>query len=148
MLKNKFKIIIIGVATFVLLMAFLFLSFYRTQQAPPQPKPTPTSVVPIITSTNVIPTQVQKQEQADINFSKYMGKSRAPYPWYNSLPLQTPTYFVYFDIPQNHFVGKIYSSSNNLSASQVNDIKQEAEQKLKNLEVNLQQYPIVWQTGL
>ncbi|MCL4418988.1 hypothetical protein M1146_02675 [Patescibacteria group bacterium] len=99
------------------------------------------------TQTNPLPTNVQKQGEADKNFANELKKTQTTYPWYNKLPLMDSNYFVYFDLNKKQLIAKIYSLSNNLSAGQVSNIKKQIESNLLGLGVPVSQFPILWQTG-
>lgn len=145
------KILLVAAGTLLLFLVvfFFFILPSLKNSAPPSPTSVnPTSIPPPIQTYPTVIKNVQNQGQADENFGNAMKNSRAPYPWYASTPLQTNNYFVYFDIPQKKFFGKIYSTSNNLSGEQIIAIKTEVQVKLQTLGATPEQYPVEWQTGL
>lgn len=88
--------------------------------------------------------QIKNQEIADRDFGEWDKNNQASYPWYNKLPLQTNTYFVYFNLDTKNFVAKIYPSSSTPTESETNAIKSEVLSKLAGLGINTANYSIEW----
>lgn len=100
-----------------------------------------------VATQNVSAQDQQKaQSQADKNFGDQWKKVDTLYPWYDSLPLQTDSYFVYFDLDTRSFVGKLYPSSNSSVSedNQVIQMKQEIIKKLEELGIDTTKYKFTW----
>ena len=150
----KSKLLLILFAGTVLLLSIIsFLSpLITSKKQAPSPSVSPPVVTPWPTAnpsqTPLVPTDIQKQQNADANFGNELQKIQKSYPWYNNLPLMDTNYFVYFDLGKKQLVAKIYSKSNNLSVQQVEEIKTSIISKLIELRIPTDQYPVVWQTGI
>lgn len=151
----KRKLIFVIAALFVVMLGLLLLlsdTGRNRKKSIPTSQPTitiePWKIQPTRPiQTNPLPTNVQKQEEADKNFANELRKTQTAYPWYNKLPLMDSNYFVYFDLNKKQLIAKIYSLSNNLSSDRVNNIKKQIESDLLGLGVPVSQFPILWQTG-
>ena len=91
--------------------------------------------------------QQKEQSQADLNYASKEAQFQQNYPWYNDLPLQTETYYVYFDTNSKSFIGILYPS-NSSSASvdnQVAGMKSDIQTQLTNLGIPYNNYPLNWE---
>lgn len=89
-----------------------------------------------------IEDQVKIQSQADKNFGDWQLQVITNYPWYKQLPLQTESYFVYFDLDTKTLFAKIYSNPSD--ESRIIIIKNEVSSRLTALGVDLTTFPIEW----
>ncbi len=90
------------------------------------------------------PSITNSQSQADKNYGELWKQTLENYPWYNSLPLQTKTYFVYFDLSTKEFTAKLYPTNSSSQDTQVSQMKQEILSKLTSLGVDITQFKINW----
>ncbi len=154
--KNIIFLLIPGGAILLMIILIISLVSQNRQTYHPQPtispttylQPSPTPTTPVIPGLN--PTEQEKmksQTQADLKYSKYIKDIYTNYPWYNSLPLQTTSYFVYFDPNKKSFTGKLYPKSSTTTSvdQQVALMKSEILEKLKNLSIPTTTYPFDWQ---
>ncbi|HLL60985.1 MAG TPA: hypothetical protein VK338_04665 [Candidatus Nitrosocosmicus sp.] len=81
---------------------------------------------------------LEKQTQADLDFGKWDQNIQDNYIWYDFLPLQTDSYFVYFDLDKRTFYATIYKIAD------APKIKEEIVSRLKGMGVNTEKYSIVW----
>lgn len=90
--------------------------------------------------------QVKEQERSDANFRQWEQTVQQNYPWLDSLPLHTDSYFFYFDIDTKMFIGKLYPKESDSTAEddQVTAMKEEIMKELIRLGVPTTQYPITW----
>lgn len=91
--------------------------------------------------------QAKLQEKADQNYRKWEEMVQTNYPWLDKLPLQTDTYFFYFDIDKKQFTGKLYPdpTSDIATDTQVATMKNEIYTQLANLNIPTDKFPIDWQ---
>lgn len=54
---------------------------------------------------------IKKQQTVDIEYGNWQHDVRLNYPWLDKLPLLSTNYFVYFDLTEQVFVGKLYLKS-------------------------------------
>ncbi len=97
---------------------------------------------------NVSPTdQAKEQTQADLNYGKHEQSVNNNYPWYNDLPLQTDSYYFYFDLNSKSFIGILYpsNSSNESIDSQVASMKSDIQTQLTNMNIPYTNYPLNWE---
>ncbi|HET9946965.1 MAG TPA: Ig-like domain-containing protein [Patescibacteria group bacterium] len=66
------------------------------------------------------------------------------FPWYDQLPLSTTDYFVSFDMQQNVLTADLFPKNPN-NSSEINGIKQEVQNALKTIGVDLTKITIQWQ---
>lgn len=100
-----------------------------------------------VSSENISIEDKQKvQDQADQHFGEWQQSVNAKYPWYLTLPLQTDTYFFYFDLTSKSFIGLLYPSLSSKTAvdSQVASMKTTIEAQLTKLNIPYAKYPITW----
>jgi len=149
---KRFKLVIMGVILFLVLILGIFLFILSTPTSN-QPNNSPT--VPVPTGIQRPPTPTLTQEQimqdqlkADQNYAEWQKNVIDTYPWYNSLPLQTSSYFVYFDLDKKSFIGKLYPNTNDATpvADQENALKQQIISQLTSLDIPTKQYPILWES--
>lgn len=144
----KNKNIIIGSLTVLFLLLIAVYLFLVNKSKPPV---TPNPSVPVYTTPeafdkkNLVPSQsfqqqMQFQTQADYNFGQWQQDIYTKYPWYNKLPLASDNYFVYFDVNEKKFIGKIYASPD-----QTQFFMNQVNFELTSLGINLNQFPIQWQ---
>lgn len=144
---KKYLFLVVTIIAIAVLGLLLFLTRAGNRKNIPTPQPTITEIQKISPTQSVQTFPTSPQEQSDKVFSNEMKKIQTIYPWYNKLPIINPNYFVYFDVEKKQLIAKIYSKSNNLSADQVSNIKNEITTKLLGLEIPVDQFPIAWQTG-
>lgn len=87
--------------------------------------------------------QIKAQEAADRDFAEKDKANQESYPWYNNLPLQTATYFVFFDLNAKKFTAKIYPTSS--SENEITTIENEVENRLSGLGIDLSKHTITWE---
>ncbi len=141
MKKQTLIYTLVGVSGVILLLIFLVSRLFNPSQQRTIPSPNQTNPTSIPQETGLPPSiqnDIQIQLEADKKFSQLEKQRSDNYPWYDKLPLQTDKYFVYFDINQQKFIGDIYSASEGAL------IKNEVSQKLKDLGVDINKYPIEW----
>lgn len=146
-------------AIFILLVIFLFPLIANLGKTKPIPSPSP-----ILTAPSVLPTpvptsistaspsgipltdQIKIQSEADRDFAEKTKQINILYPWLDKLPIQTPNYYVYFDVNQKQFIAKLYPSSTSTTPidQQVNSFKSEITTKLQSLIPDYTQYNIKW----
>lgn len=128
-----------------------------------KPKPTSTPL-PILTAPTSSPAsisvptpvgspketstanQLQIQSQADQDFAEKTKQINTLYPWLDKLPIQTPNYYVYFDVSQKQFIAKLYPSSTSITPvdQQIDLFKNDITTKLQNLIPDYTKYNITW----
>lgn len=90
--------------------------------------------------------QIKNQTEADRNFAEWQKNIYKNYPWYDSFPIRTTNYFVYFDIEKKGFIAKLYPKTD--SPISINEqtvgLKNEILEKLKNLNIDTTKYTIHW----
>ena len=105
--------------------------------------PTPT-LIPDISNANIVntfPTLTQDEVtplESDRETGDWLRDIYISYPWYNTLPLMTDNYFVYFDVNQKKFIATVYDKSNSEA------IKFDVEAQLQNIGVDLGSFEIIW----
>lgn len=151
-LRPKFIIIIALLLLILATIAFLKFKSFKQQGAKDSssipvyqrisPKPFPSTPYEQLPSEE----KLKLQTEADINYSELQNKILNEFPWYNDLPLQESNYFVFFDLGNKTFKGKIYpqKSSAILVDDQVNAYKQEILGKLKQLNIDTTLYKVDW----
>lgn len=142
----KKTLIIVIVSLFIILVSSLFLSL-RPGSSPTNNTngiPVPTSNKVIIPTRGQVITGTQDQGQADKNFNEELIRQRSPYPWYSKLPLYTTTYFVYFDLEEQVFIGKIYSKKNNLNNEKTEEVKRVILSSLAEMGIDTNSFRISW----
>ncbi len=87
---------------------------------------------------------VQKQQEADQNFSQRASEIIKQYPWYNSVNIHTDSYFAYFDLNKKVFIAQLYNGPS-LSQNQLNATKAEIQSKISSLGGNANTFPVEWQ---
>ena len=89
------------------------------------------------------PITIQKlQEQQTIDDFEYAQKQQEvydTYPWLDTLPLNTDTYFIYFKVEDKKFYGQIYNKENEEAQ------KTEIINALRNAGIPVESYEIVWE---
>ncbi len=91
--------------------------------------------------------QIKNQAKADEEFGKWVSDIYTNYPWYDKLPLMTDNYFVYFDLDQKKFEGKIYIQDiSTPTPEQIQQYKDETITTLESLGVNTLEFQIHWTT--
>jgi hypothetical protein len=87
--------------------------------------------------------QKKVQTQADKEYGDFMKQRAERYPWNVKLPIQTSTYYVYFDTKNEVFRGYLFPS-NTLSLEQS---KAAATTELRALKIPIEQYPVEWKVN-
>lgn len=110
------------------------------------PMSTPITTPIILPSNTPSADQIKIQSQADQDFATKTNQIKTLYPWLNKLPIQTPNYYVYFDISQKQFIAKLYPSSTSTTPidQQVTSLRNEITSKLQSLIPDYTQYNIQW----
>lgn len=88
--------------------------------------------------------QIAAQAKADKSFGEWDKNNAQNYPWYNQLPIQASTYFVYFDLDNKKFIAKLYPTSSTPTDTEITALKNEVQTKLISLGVPLNDYFINW----
>jgi hypothetical protein len=90
--------------------------------------------------------QIKAQTIADQNYGKAIRAQEEAYPWLQSLPLQTPTYFVFFDTNKKQMLATLYpTASSTLSIEQQEaTIKSQILIRLQELGIDTIKYAPVW----
>ena len=84
---------------------------------------------------------VDKQVQADQEYSAIQKNLHDDYPWLRKFPLTSEKYFVYFDLDKKTFIGRLYPTA----TDNVEQIKIEITNELKNnLKVATENYQFQW----
>jgi len=93
--------------------------------------------------------QIQLQKHADYNFSQEQETIIQKYPWYTKLPIQTKTYFVYFNLKNNSFKALLYPDkfSDIPLEEQVYILKNEIVNTLKQIDIKTMDYDILWEVN-
>lgn len=87
----------------------------------------------------------QSQSVLDDQWGKIQQQVQLDYPWMDSLPLSTDTYYVYFDASVKTFIVSVYpQSSSTPQDQQVAQIKLEVQSALKNLGVDTSKFTFEW----
>lgn len=86
--------------------------------------------------------QIKAQAEADYEFGQWDEQNKRNYPWYTLLPIQSPTYFVYFNLDTKSFVAKLYPTSS--SEEEINQLKTQVQTRLTNLYIPWNDFPIEW----
>ncbi len=140
MKKINVLIIIVAILLILVLSIYLLISSSLNKKIIVSPPTiTPTSFLPA--SNAPLPTlnlNQQKQVQADHEWGQWQQKTQETYPWLNKLPLQTPQYYVYFDVNQQKFIADIYI------ASQESLLKTDIVNRLKAQEIPTDSFPFLW----
>lgn len=102
------------------------------------------------TQVNRIPVadQLKIQSVADQDFGAWQANIYKNYPWYNKLPLQTTSYYIYFDLDKKRFISDLYpkTSSSTLVEDQVNQFKKDITNKLAGFGIDTARYEFEWNT--
>lgn len=86
------------------------------------------------------------QTISDKAYSDQQNAVKTSYPWIDSLPLSTASYFTYFDLDTDSFTTHMYyKKSSPLTASQENAIQKQVLDALQNIGVDTTKYKFVWQ---
>lgn len=144
------KYIIIALIVLIIITTIIVLLTTPRSQPEPQPSSLPTVSTrpvgsqipnPSVTFATPIPSsQIDEyQSQTDKEYADQVREQDEQYPWLQSLPLQTPNYFVYFDTSTNEFTAEIYNTS------QEQQLRQEILSRLQALNINTADYTINWQ---
>ncbi|MBI2430788.1 MAG: hypothetical protein HYV39_02130 [Candidatus Levybacteria bacterium] len=142
----------ISIITFLSTVSILFIIVlfnYFTKKTINQPpllqNPTPTTFIPINTTPS-IEDQLKIQTQSDKKFSDWQKDIYKNYPWYNSLPLQTDNYFVYFDLDEKKFIAYLYPKTSSKASleEQVISFKNEIITQLGVLGADSSKYIFQW----
>lgn len=147
---KRYKIFFFVLLVIVLIVPTLILFFLSIQTPSSQPSPEPITPFPTVFPTEPLPNsltptltfeeQTEVQSVADRDYADWQKNVTDTYPWYNNLPLQTSTYFVYFDLDKKSFIAKLYPSGNQTEAV----LKAEILERLEALTIDTNQYPIEW----
>lgn len=138
MKKIYVYILILSLFLIVVASVYYYLSRSKPPDGPPI-TPLPTIIIPTIREFGPTLTQDEKEQlESDKEFGRWTKEIYDTYPWYDKLPLKTQRYFVYYDIYEKKFIADIY-----LSGEQ-NTIKNEVLTELKNIGIDIDQYPVVW----
>ena len=142
----------LGLLLFMIGM-IIYLSFQP--HSPQEPDQNPNAVITPQASTNISPTmgemsleeQAREQAIADKNFRIWEAEVAEKYPWLNELPLQTDSYFFYFDIDKEAFIGTLYPNSTSTipTQTQVDAMKIEIITELTQLGIPYSNYPLEWE---
>ncbi|QQG40738.1 MAG: hypothetical protein HYV37_00185 [Candidatus Levyibacteriota bacterium] len=129
----------------IYLISIYFIKLPTSQPSSPVPNPTPTFFVPI-SKTPPIDYQLKLQTEGDKKFSDWQKDINKNYPWYNNFPLQEDNYFVYFDLDEKKFVGKIYPKKDTATSinQQVDAYKKVILFQLKKLGIDTTIYQFNW----
>lgn len=146
---------------FVLILLFLIFSItlFQGQNSRiqiPTPKitqtqeirfPSPTIDQHVSNSPDNFEEVMKKQEQSDREFAEEQASIQRNYPWFDKLPLQTDSYFFYFDAEIKSFVGLLYPKTSKIIPveTQVSSMKIEIVNQLNSMGIPSSQYPISWE---
>ncbi len=151
MLKQKkylSLVIPLAVVLFLVVIMVLFSDLGSDKQKVVQPTPAPQSKINVSASPpkGEIKFDVKEQDRREIEFSKEQENIAQTYPWSDKLPLQTESYFVYFDVEKKAFVGLLYpiGPDQNSINSQVVDMKTKINKSLVDLGVDVAKYKFEW----
>lgn len=119
---------------------------FKTQSPTIVPTPTITAT-PVQTQSNDS-QDIPQQGLDDAVFSQSQVDFLNSHPWYDSLPPQNDRYYINFDASNNDFFVELYPVKNSSVSidNQVDQLKSEVMQELKNLGVNTNSYQIEWIT--
>ena len=101
---------------------------------------------PIYPTMIPVPSNPAYQGQADKNSGDEATAIYNSYPWLDKFPLQTDSYFFYFDLNKKAFIGKLYpqKSSNESVTDQVAAVKQQILSILTSYGIDSTKYTITW----
>lgn len=142
--KKIFIVLAIIVVVFFLLILIILVSRSRqTQTTTIQNQPE--IVIPTI-GANVQSESLKIQTQADKNFGDWQKDIYTTYPWYDKLPLQTNTYYVYFDLAKKKMIALLYPDKTATSPfyQQIDSLKKEVVDKLQELGIPVAEGEIEW----
>lgn len=139
--KKVWTILAVLLLIFVVIFVIWRISTTVSGPAPtvsPTTTPVPTLSLPTPTLYPV-EQAMEFQAQADKNFADDVARRQQTYPWLDKLPIQSDDYFVYFDVEQQKFVGKIYAGGGENTV-----IKKQITLELNDLGINAEQYGFIW----
>lgn len=155
-LKNKKVLIGIGGGSLLLVALFLPFLFGGTPNnkattpdgstetekketiATPIPQPTENPNPTLAAAMKKAVAEAQKEAN---EYNTYQEQLHTEYPWLRKLPLASPQYYVYFDLPTKSFIGKIYPKNED----HVDLLKEAVTEKLKTeKQIPVDKYPIKW----
>jgi len=90
-----------------------------------------------------IEDQERSQGLADEEYNKEQAQIDKRYPWLDKLPLQTDSFYVYFDIKKKGFVAKLYPKDS--STKEVTQLKAQVFDSLNTLDLPVHNYPFFWE---
>lgn len=85
--------------------------------------------------------QNQLQLQADEDFGRWQQSVYDNFPWYDLLPIQSNSYFVFFDTASKKFIATLYVDQ---TSSQVEELKKDILSQFLTLGIPTNKYPFVW----
>lgn len=151
--KNYLKIGIVSAVAGLMIILILVLRS-STKMSLPIFSPTPTlqeiPTLAIPQRLQVEPTLTEEENKLQIKYDKEFGEWQENvlnnYPWYESLPLQTENYFVYFDLDKKIFIADLYpkESAPESVDTQVTFMKNEIQNRLEVLGIDTALYNFEW----
>lgn len=90
--------------------------------------------------------QARAQTHADRGFGLWVESVQKQYPWYNKLPLQTQSYFVYFDLERKVFITSLYPNKTSRVSidQQVQSLKENIMKRLQGFGIATEKYSFDW----
>lgn len=138
--QKRMPIYIGAAAALLVIIAGITLLLNAPQQPTDPSSPTPT---PIARPTLPDYSQMSEPEKLDSYLKRETAANaadaqiQAKFPWLNLLPIQTPDYFLYFDVRNEQFTALIYAP-----AERQVEIRNAIETELQNRSIPTQLYEI------
>jgi len=98
------------------------------------------AVVPTPTISVELQKAIDKQTRADSEYAGIQDAINTEYPWITYFPMQTETYFAFFDIDKELFIVNIYPKA----GDDVEQIKAEVIRQLRLKEIPEEKYEYDW----
>jgi hypothetical protein len=109
-----------------------------------QPAAVPSSPSPTSDPTPTINPELNEAmtyaRQSARLYDEWQDDIRTEYPWIKKLPLAGEQYFVYFDVDEDAFIGKIYTES----PESIEQIKKQARADLTSREIMFDGHQFIW----
>lgn len=87
---------------------------------------------------------MRRQMESDIETAESLSSFYKEFPWWESFPLRTDRYFVYFNPKRKIFIGLLYPKKSSSVDQQINSMKKEIQTKIENMKIKIDDYGIEW----
>ncbi len=132
----------------ILSVLFIFISIFTRNKNQAQLDNTnsttqqETNLEPTPTHTVEMKAAINEAKEAAVEYDTQVAKIRADFPWLRRLPYAKERFYIYYDLEQDKFIGKLYPGP----GDNVEQMKSMIISDLKTLkEIPADQYPIEWQ---